>query len=341
MPLGGRQGLLWRYGQDWFVPRDEAAIMLEEAPERCFDAGLLHGAITCGDDAMLERCLALGASPVGALRKAVEAGPAAVSCAPRLAAAGCVVDTGLVLAASRLGQVAWLRWLFDEMGCDVDVADADGCTALHVAGSAEVVRLLAARGARPDLRRRGGLSVAHREPESDAGCNCMHSYDYEFYVPQDAAFAEVLATWPWLVHAEDWEGRTALRWMWVQLCGLNKCHTCTRTQQIMTWSHHLVTFGANVQVMTGLQTIDCVKVAVHVISDETGRAALRFEDLSSEVASDCDSWDAPEEPDDAYERLCRRVKRSGRSRRRQARRKHTYRAWVPHPNEKPTCTFSD
>eukprot|EP00754_Rhynchopus_humris_P000354 Rhum_TRINITY_DN10226_c0_g1::Rhum_TRINITY_DN10226_c0_g1_i1::g.37431::m.37431 len=253
MPL--RAGLLEAYGRSWrwSVPRDEVEIMLEEVPERCFEVGLLHGIFACGDDALLERCLALGALPEGALRKAVEAGPVAVSCAPRLVAAGCVVDADLVLAASQLGQVEWLQWLFDEAGCGVDVADAGGRTALHVAGSVAVVRFLAARGARPDLRRMGGLSVVHREPEaSDAGSARTHSNNYRSYAQHDAAFAEVLATWPWLVHAEDLEGRTALRWMWERLCRLRKCWESTCTVQTIARSKHLVAFGANVQAMVGL-----------------------------------------------------------------------------------------
>ena len=349
-------GLLADYKRE--VPRDLLAIMIEEAPERCVDAGLLHGAVACGDDAMLERCLALGASPAGALLTAVKAGRV-VSCAPRLVAAGCGVDTDLVLVASRLGQVGWLRWLFDEMGCDVDVAYADGCTALHVAGSAEVVRLLAARGARPDLRRRGGLSVAHRHVVSstDYCCWCGTPYVYDDYgnsvdddegaycdeeqtrEQRDEAFAEVLATWPWLVHAEDWEGRTALRWIWVKLLIPWQCWSCTRyggrpssptlaATRTIERSHVLVTFGADVQAMTGLQTIDCAGIAVHVVRDETGRDALRFEEWN-EALSDSESWwDAAEAQDEAYERLCCRVKRSGRSKRRQTRT-HKYRAWVP------------
>ena len=286
---------------------------------------------------MLERCLGLGASPAGALRTAVRE-----DC----------VDTDLVLAASRLGQVACLRWLFDEMGCDVDVADADGRTALHVAGSAEVVRLLAARGARPDLRRRGGLSVAHRMcgAPNPCGTPCVYD-DYgnsvdddrdSYYEEEqtreqrDEAFAEVLATWPWLVHAEDWEGRTALRWIWVKLLIPWQCRYCGEYPLSSTLaatgtierSHVLVTFGADVQAMTGLQTIDRAGVAVHVVRDETGRDALRFEEWN-EALSDSESWwDAAEAQDEAYERLCCRVKRSGRSKRRQTRT-HKYRAWVP------------
>eukprot|EP00754_Rhynchopus_humris_P032383 Rhum_TRINITY_DN15403_c0_g2::Rhum_TRINITY_DN15403_c0_g2_i4::g.155322::m.155322 len=326
------------------VPRELLEIMLEEAPERCFDAGLLHGAVACGDDAMLERCLALGASPAGALSTAVKAGRA-VSCARRLVTAGCVADTEVVLAASQLGQVAWLRWLFDEAGCDVDAADADGRTALHVAGSAEVVRFLAVRGARPDLRRRGLLSVAHRESASNShSCSCGECYAHydEFQQEQaqlDSALAEVLATWPWLVHAEDWEGRTPLRWMWEKLLGLRPCWYCSRYSErfgerpallsaavtrAIKRSHLLVTFGADVQAMTGLQTIDCARVAVHVVRDEAGRDELRFEDWTGD-SSDSESWDAAEAQDDAYESLCCRVKRSGRCRRRQTR-KHKYRA---------------
>eukprot|EP00754_Rhynchopus_humris_P032387 Rhum_TRINITY_DN15403_c0_g2::Rhum_TRINITY_DN15403_c0_g2_i8::g.155332::m.155332 len=333
------------------VPRELLEIMLEEAPERCFDAGLLHGAVACGDDAMLERCLALGASPAGALRTAVKAGRA-VSCARRLVTAGCVADTELVLAASQLGQVAWLRWLFDEEECDVDVADAGGRTALHVAGSAEVVRFLAVRGAQPDLRRRSWLSVAHCESISKPhSCICDECYEchapYEEFqqeqAQQDRAFAEVLATWPWLVHAEDWEGRTPLRWMWERLLGLRRCGYCRHwrpfprdARDSSFWeavtraikrSHLLVTFGADVQAMRGLQTIDCVKIAVHVVRDEAGRDELRFEDWTGD-SSDSESWDAAEAQDDAYESLCCRVKRSGRCRRRQTR-KHKYRAWVP------------
>ena len=329
-------GLLADYKR--VVPRDLLEIMIEEAPERCVDAGLLH-------KAMLERYLALVATPVGALRTAVM----------RLVEAGCGVDTGLVLAASRLGQVGWLRWLFDEMGCDVDVADADGCTALHVAGSAEVVRLLAARGARPDLRRRGGLSVAHRAAQGP-GCHfCGDTYeaDYaEYYfwerdddswvraVQRNEAFAEVLATWPWLVHAEDWEGRTALRWIWVMFLGLSQCGGCRRSRDMwdhrppiraatgtIERSHVLVTFGADVHAtdLTDLQTIG---IAVHAVR-EPGRDALRFEEWKNEASSDSESWwDAAEAQDEAYERLCCRVKRSGRSKRRQTRT-HKYRAWVP------------
>ena len=324
-----RAGLLLEDGlladSERVVPRDLLEIMIEEAPERCVDAGLLH-------KAMLERYLGLGATPVGALRTAVM----------RFVEAGCGVDTDLVLAASRLGQVGWLRWLFDEMGCDVDVADADGRTALHVAGSAEVVRLLAARGARPDLRRRGGLSVAHRRVSSSARCNSYVYDDYgncadddrdSYYEEEQTreqrneAFAEVLATWPWLVHAEDWEGRTALRWLWVKLLTRN-CRCCVEVpSSSIERSHVLVTFGADVQAMTGLQTIDRAGIAVHVVRDETGRDALRFE--WNEASSDSESWwDAAEAQDEAYERLCCRVKRSGRSKRRQTRT-HKYRAWVP------------
>ena len=332
-------GLLADYER--VVPRDvlDWEIMLEEAPERCVDAGLL-------------RCLALGASPAGALLTAVKEDRA------RLVAAGCGVDTGLVLAASRLGQVGWLRWLFDEMGCDVDVADADGRTALHVAGSAEVVRLLAARGAQPDLRRRGGLSVAHRHVSYTDCCTPYVDDDYgnsvdddegSYYDEEqtreqrDEAFAEVLATWPWLVHAVDWEGRTALRWTWVNLLLTRNCRYCARYCTRAGWrplsptlavtrtierSHVLVTFGADVQAMTGLQTIDRAGIAVHVVRDETGRDALRFEEWN-EALSDSESWwDAAEAQDEAYERLCCRVKRSGRSKRRQTRT-HKYRAWVP------------
>ena len=323
-------GLLWGYGEQrgGSVPRDLLEIMLEEAPERCFDAGLLHGAVACGDDAMLERCLALGASPAGALRTAVKAGRA-VSCAPRLVAAGCVADADAVLVASQLGHVGWLRWLFDEMDCGVDVADADGRTALHVAGSAEVVRFLAARGARPDLRRRGGLSVAHRV----AGCNgvdcCSYcGHDPETAAQQDEAFAEVLATWPRLVHAEDWEGGTPLRWIWrgllLQWRDYPSCISTTRT---IERSNLLVTSGANVREMTGLQTIDGVEATVQVTRDETGLVVVHFDDWNGDAREDsCE--DAADYEEEEYEWLCCRVKRSGRSKRRRTRT-HKYRAWVP------------